>query len=161
MTILALDQSTKLTGWAWYQDDQCVQYGAIDLSRNEDPAGRFIAMCEAVVDLIKEVRPGFLVMEGVAFQRNAAALIELAQLQGVIIGACLRYQIEFYIYPPSSWRKELGFAQGKGIKREDLKRQAVAYVKELLGREEPEDVSEAVCIGAAFLHFIHKEKLNG
>lgn len=118
-------------------------------------------MCEAVVDLIGRVKPDFLVMEGCTYQRNAATLIELAQLQGVIIGTCIQNQIEFYIYPPSSWRKELGFEQGKGVKREALKQQAIDHVRTMTGHEEPEDVSEAICIGAAVVHKFFKGKKHG
>lgn len=161
MKILALDQSTKLTGWAIYQDEKCIRSGAIDFSNNDNSAERFVDMCEAVVDIIKQTQPEFLVLEGVAYQRNAAALIELAQLQGVIIGTCLNNQIEFYIYPPSSWRKALSFKQGAGVKRADLKQQAMAYVRELTGRDEPEDVAEAICIGAAMTKLIYKENQDG
>lgn len=161
MTILALDQSTKLTGWAVYKNKKCTKCGAIDLSNDDRPAERMIQMCEAVADIIKKTKPEFLVMEGVAYQRNAAALIELAQLQGVIIGTCLSNQIEFYIYPPSSWRKELGFKQGAGVKRTDLKQQAMEYVRGMTGRDEPEDVAEAICIGAAMTKLIYKENQDG
>lgn len=161
MKILALDQSTKLTGWAVYQNGKCKKSGAIDLSSNENPAERMIQMCEAVAKIIAKTKPEFLVMEGVAYQRNAAALIELAQLQGVIIGTCLNNQIEFYIYPPSSWRKALGFKQGAGVKRADLKQQAMDYARELTGRDEPEDVAEAICIGAAMTKMIIKENQDG
>lgn len=161
MTILALDQSTKLTGWAVYKDKKCTKSGSIDLTNNENPAERMVQMCEAVANVVKKTKPNFLVMEGLAYQRNAATLIELAQLQGVIIGTCLDNQIEFYIYPPSSWRKELGFKQGAGVKRTDLKQQAMDYVKETTGRDEPEDVAEAICIGAAMTKFIFKENQDG
>lgn len=115
-------------------------------------------MCKAVCDLIGKTCPDLVVFEDVAFQKNAAALITLARLQGVIIAKCLFDKNEFFIYSPSSWRKHLGFQQGKGIKRGNLKEQAIKYVKDSFGIEAGEDVCEAICIGSGFIKTYLKEE---
>jgi len=134
------------------------EHGLIDCDiKTIEPQERFETMCKAVCNLIARVKPEFVVLEGVAFQRNAATLIELAQLQGVIAGECYRGQIEFYIYPPSSWRKDLGFKQGH-LKRAELKELALRYVEDVYEMKPEEDLAEAICIGAAFLKTYYKEK---
>lgn len=156
--ILAFDQSTKKTGWAIFRDQDLTKCELIDCDNSKlSPAERFEKMCRAVQDVIDMVKPDFVVMEEVAMQTNAHALITLSRLQGVIISACFQSKIEFYIYPPSSWRKELGFQQGKGHSRKDLKKQAIAYCKEHHGVDLDEDRADAVCIGDAFTKTYLKE----
>lgn len=165
--VLSLDQSTKKTGWALFEKDQFCGCGLIDFDRDTySPEERFILMCKAVSDLIHRETPDFVVCEGLTYQRNAATLIELAQLQGTIIGTCLNAkrangQIEFYIYPASSWRKALHFIQGKGVKRPELKRQAQDYALKTYGLDLDEDAADAVSIGSAFIISFMKEKTNG
>lgn len=157
MKLLALDQSTKVTGWAVFDDNSLARYGEINLSKNTDPNSRFQQMCNAVQDLIHEEKPDFVVFEEVAMQTNAYSLITLARLQGVIIAVCFNHQIEHYIYPSGAWRKALGFKQGKGHARGDLKRQAISYCKEQYNVELDEDRADAVCIGDAFIKTYIKE----
>lgn len=160
--ILSLDQSTKKTGWAIFVDHVFAGCGLIDYDDNtRPPADRFTLMCKAVRDLITRVEPDLVVLEDVAYQRNPATLIELARLQGMIIGTCQIGQIEFYIYPCSSWRAALGFQQGRGNRRPELKRQAQEYAKKTIGLELDEDTTDAVSIGSAFIISFCKEKSNG
>lgn len=157
MKLLSLDQSTKITGWAVFENEVLTKYGEIDLSKNTDPSGRFQDMCNAVQDLIHKEKPDFVVFEEVAMQVNAYALITLARLQGFILAVCFNRQIEHYIYSPGAWRKAIGFKQGKGHARKDLKKQAIAYCKEHHGVDLDEDRADAVCIGDAFTKTYLKE----
>jgi crossover junction endodeoxyribonuclease RuvC len=128
-----------------------VSSGLIDCDKKEySPEERFKQMCFSLKDLFMQVSPEFLVLEQVAYQRNAAALIELARLQGVLISRCFDIDIPFYIYPPSSWRKDIGFKQGAGIKRKELKLQAIEYVRKNYGINANEDTAESIAIGSAF-----------
>lgn len=136
--------------------------GLIDYDDDKlPPAERFVLMCKAVRDLIAREKPDLVVLEEVAYQRNPATLIELARLQGVIIGTCQIGQIEFYIYPCSSWRAALHFDQGRGVKREELKKQAHDYALRTYGLELDEDTADAVSIGSAFITSFYKENANG
>ncbi len=156
--ILAFDQSTKKTGWAVFRDKKLTKCELIDCDdKNLSPAERFEKMCRAVQDVIDRVKPDLIVLEDVAMQTNAYSLITLSRLQGVIISACFQNHIEFYICPPSSWRKDLGFKQGKGHPRKDLKKQAIAYCKDHHGVDLDEDRADAVCIGDAFTKTYLKE----
>lgn len=158
--ILALDQSSKRTGFAIFKDKKYKKSGLIDFDiKTLTSEERFNNMCKAICDLIDKTKPELVVMEDVAFQNNAAALIMLARLQGVIIAKCLFGKIELYIYSPSTWRKDLGFNQGKGIKRNELKAQAIQYVKDVFGIDAEEDICEAICIGSAFTKTYLKEAI--
>lgn len=149
--ILVLDQSTKLTGYSVFKNNNCKEHGLINCDKKEfSPEERFKEMSLSLKELFTRVSPDFLVMEQVAYQRNAATLIELARLQGVLISECFNRGISFYIYPPSSWRKDLGFKQGQGVKRKELKQQAVDFVKKQYGINTDEDTAESICMGSAF-----------
>lgn len=103
------------------------------------------------MSLLNHYSPVVVYIEDTALQRNAKTLKELAQLQGVIIGYCKSKNIDIHIITPGQWRKQLGFKQGAGIKRAELKKQCFEWVKENMGLEKSEDEVEAIGIGAAVL----------
>ena len=98
---------------------------------------------------IKNNHPDLVVIEDVALQSSAKTVIQLAQLQGAIIGACEMFNIPYEILRPSEWRKTLGFKQGRQIKRPELKQQAIDYVAEHYGEVVSSDEADAMCIAKA------------
>ncbi len=116
---------------------------------------RVYVMIKRICGYIRKYAPDSVVIEDVALQSNAATLILLARLQGAIIGYCLVNNMPCAILKPPNWRKILGFNQGQGIKRNNLKKQAVNYVKSNYGLKLSVDVCEAVCIGDAFLKIVN------
>lgn len=148
--LLSIDQATVKTGIALRDDNTLVAQELINLTKT-DKSERVDAMAAELHSRIHKYKPHFVVFEDVALQSNPATLMLLARLQGAIIGFCVLYNIPYEILKPPNWRKILGFTQGQGIKRNELKKQAVAYVKNKYGLNLSEDVCEAVCIGDAFL----------
>ena len=108
-------------------------------------------MSKSIISLLADYSPIVVYIEDTALQRNAKTLKELSQLQGVIIGYCKAKGIDIQIITPSQWRKQLGFKQGSGVKRQELKRQCSMWVKTNMGLERSEDEIEAIGIGAAVL----------
>ncbi|MCM1167422.1 MAG: crossover junction endodeoxyribonuclease RuvC [Lachnospiraceae bacterium] len=150
--ILSLDQATNKSGIAVHCDGKLVLHDLIDLGKQKvNISERVFVMADRIYGYIKKQKPDFVVIEDVAMQTNAATLVQLARLQGAIIGYCRVKKVSYDILKPSSWRKILGFKQGQGIKRPELKKQAVEYVKDIYNLDLSEDVCEAVCIGDAFL----------
>ncbi len=152
--ILSIDQATVKTGIAVHNNEKLVVYELIDLSKtdkNKDKNKRVENMISEIQNRIHKYKPNFVVFEDVALQSNPATLMLLARLQGAIVGFCVLNNIPYEILKPPNWRKFLGFRQGQGIKRNELKRQAVEYVRNKYGLNLSEDVCEAVCIGDAFL----------
>ena len=99
--------------------------------------------------VIKKYQPETLVIEEVAQQSNVQTVIILSRLQGMIIGYAEAHKIKTHILLPSRWRKELGYLQGPKVKRQELKKQSIDYVKAKYGLEPTEDECEAICIGIA------------
>lgn len=150
--LLSIDQATVKSGIAVHCDGKLTMYDLIDLDKEKvDIPERIYVMVDRICKIILKNKPDCVVLEDVAMQSNPATLILLSRLQGAIIGCCRVNKISFDILKPSNWRKTLGFRQGQGIKRPELKKQAVEFVKENYGLKLSEDVCEAICIGNAFL----------
>lgn len=116
-------------------------------------------MSKSIMSLLDEYSPAVVYIEDTALQRNAKTLKDLSQLQGVIIGYCKTKNIDIQIITPSKWRKQLGFKQGAGIKRQDLKKQCFNWVKDNIGIEKSEDEVEAIGIGAAVLKMFQEKEI--
>lgn len=157
--LLSLDQATAKTGIAIHCDDKLTLYDIINLEKEKvDISDRVYVMIARICRFIYKTKPDYVVFEDVAMQSNPATLILLSRLQGAIIGYCIMNNISYEILKPPNWRKMLGFKQGAGVKRPQLKKQAVEYVKGKYGLKLSEDICEAVCIGDAFLLIHNNEK---
>lgn len=148
--ILSIDQATVKTGIAIHNDNKLDVYDLINL-KDEDEDRRVESMMLKICECIKKNKPDFVVIEDIALQRNPATLIMLARLQGAIIGYCVFNCIPYDIMKPPNWRKVLGFKQGRGIQRSQLKKQAIEYVHDKYGLTLQDDICESICIGDAYL----------
>lgn len=161
MKILAFDQATMKTGVAWFEDTTLKGFELIDFHKIKDAKQRQQLMILKMYEKIRECNPDVIVIEDVAMQRSAGAVILLAQIQGAVLGYCLEHEIACVIYKPAVWRKMLGFRQGSKVKREVLKQQAVDYAKHYYDVDAGEDISDAICIGHAFAMAYQKlENIN-
>ena len=155
MKVLAFDQSTKVSAYSVFIDGQYVECGCIDLHNMKDTSERVRAMGVELCKVIENYNPDKVVMEEVAQQSNPLTLKLLARIQGVIIGFCAAHNINTYIIEPSKWRSMLEFKQGAGVKRVELKEQAIQHVKYVYNLDLSEDCCESMCINEA-AHKIYK-----
>ncbi len=109
-------------------------------------------MVRRICGAIVKNKPDIVVLEGVEMQSNPATLMLLARLQGGITGFCDINNIPYEIIMPAVWRKLLGFKQGKGVKRAQLKEQAIAYVRDKYHIAAQCDICESICIGDAYFN---------
>ena len=156
MDILALDLSSKSSGWACFDNGELVSHGCIT-SSSTDVIKRIHIMTNGIKDIleknpdikkliIEEVRPegGY----GVGNQRTHKVLMWLqAAVEFLIHDNFPKVKIE-YIYP-SSWRATLGIKNGRGIKRTTLKQADIAFVKDKYNIDVNDDEADAICIGLA------------
>lgn len=149
MKILSFDQSTKVSAYSVWVDGQYIESGCIDLHKNTNTPERVRVMGVKLCEIIAKYEPDKVVIEEVAQQSNPQTLKLLARIQGIIIGFCAARNIDTYIIEPTKWRSQLGFKLGPKVKREELKEQAIKYVKKIYGLELDEDECEAICIGNA------------
>ena len=149
MRILSFDQSTKISAYSLWIDGKYIKSGIVDLHKIKDTSERVRTMGAELGKIIQKYSPDVCCIEEVAQQSNALTLKLLARTQGTIIGFCAANNIDTYIIEPSKWRSKLHFNQGPGVKREELKAQAIQHVQDTYGVNLSEDECEALCIGEA------------
>lgn len=171
MNILALDLSSKSSGWATEIDDK-LEYGCIT-SSSTDKNKRIIIMREGVIELIKKYNITKVIMEEVrpetydkdeeelySHLRNSQTAKTLYWLQGVIAIAIYEYnkKIDIDFIQPNSWRSKIGIKTGAGIKRDVLKQKDIEYVKNNFNLDVNDDEADAIGILQSQLHPIEKKK---
>lgn len=151
MRTLGFDQSTQKTGYALFDNSDLVRWGVLDMHKEKDGNKRVPLMIAEIVKVIGKIKPDRVVFEDVALQDSPRTLIMLSRIQGAIIGFCIEHGIPYEIYMPTSWRKIVGIKQGKGIKRENLKEQAIAFVRDAYGIKVGDDCAEGISLTLADL----------
>lgn len=149
MKVVALDQSTRITGYSVFEDGQYVKSGVIDLHKIKETDERSKQMAVEICKLIEDAKPDCVIIEEVQQQSNTSTVIKLARIQGVAIGFCAAHNIDLHILTPSRWRSALSYRQGPKVRREELKKQSLDFVKNNFKLELIEDEAEAVCINEA------------
>ena len=150
MKVLSFDQSTRASGWAYFEDNQYVESGIVDMSKSKlDTDKRSFEMAKELWKIIKKYKPEYLIIEDTQQQNNVKTVITLARLQGIVLGYAEAHGVKVHILLPSQWRAALSYRQGPKVKRQELKQQSIDFVKENLGLDLVEDEAEAVAEGLA------------
>lgn len=150
MKVLSFDQSTRVSGWAYFEDGQYIESGIVDMNKSKlNTDERSFEMAKELWKVIKKYKPEHLILENVQQQSSVQTVIVLARLAGMIIGYAEAHNVHTHILLPSQWRKALGYSQGAKVKRQELKQQSIDYVKENFNLELIEDEAEAVAEGVA------------
>ena len=166
--IMALDASTKATGWAIKAEDGSIKYGLIT-ANNKDARDRILIMRDTIsaivnennVDkiILEEVRPNNIndkTEEGNKFYMNNRTEQVLKWLQAAIVldvfEKCSK-NINVELIYPSSWRSVLGI-QKYGVRREAYKRLDVEFANKTYNLNlsyGQDDEADALCILTAYL----------
>lgn len=148
--ILIFDQSTKMSGWAYFSEGKYITSGVVDLSKSKlDTDVRSFEMAKELWRVMKKYSPDELVIEQVQNQSNTKTVIILARLAGMLVGYAEAHGIKTHTVEPSRWRSALSYTQGPKVKRAELKQQSIDYVKENFGLDLSEDECEAIAAGVA------------
>lgn len=151
MKIVSMDQSSRCSGYAVFEDGEYITSGVIDMSKSKlDTDKRSFEMAKELWRVIKKYKPDHLILEDTQQQNgNVKTVIILARLAGMVLGYAEAHNVETHIVLPSKWRAALSYKQGAKVKRQELKQQSIDYVKENYDLELSEDECEAVAIGVA------------
>ena len=153
--LLALDQASKVTGWAIFEDGELKSYGKISL---DDPNTdtRLVQLRQNIQTLIADYNIDEVIFEDIQQQNNVANNIQtfkvLAEVYGVVSELLQEIQIPHSTVLAASWKSTLGI---KGRTRAEQKKNAQLYVKQNYGIHVIQDIADAVCIGT---HHIKKNK---
>lgn len=150
MRVVSMDQSTRLSGFCYFEDGEYIESGVVDMSKSKlETDKRSFEMAKELWKVIKKYNPDHLVIEDTQQQNNVKTVITLARLQGMVLGYAEAHGVKVHILLPSQWRAALSYSQGPTVKRAELKKQSIDYVKANLGLDLPEDEAEAIAEGIA------------
>ena len=165
MAILAIDLSSKSTGWSVFRGTQLLDSGCIQ-SSSTDPIKRIYIMRDGLKEvLIKYNDIDKIILEEVRPENGRSGVMNtqthriLMWCQAAVAFMAHDFDRKVtleYIYP-SSWRAAIGIKTGRGIKRTTLKEKDIQFVKENYNLDVNDDEADAICIGYSQCHDIETE----
>ena len=151
MRLLALDQASKITGYAVFIEGKLETFGKIDAGEGEI-GNRLHLVRENIAQLITDYDIDFVAFEDIQLQQNVQNNVQtfkvLAEVFGVIYELVTALKIENTAVLAGTWKSTLGI---KGRNRAEQKRNAQEYVLETYGVKAIQDVCDAICIGSHIL----------
>lgn len=152
--ILALDQSSRITGYAVFKNNQLVASGTFATTDDSIPQ-RLVEIRARVTKLIEFYEIDKVLLEDIQMQtqvNNVATHKVLAEVLGVLEEMCAEYKIPHEVIHSQTWKSGLAI---KGRDRAAQKKNAQAYVADTYGKKVSQDESDAICIGS---HYIRQTK---
>ena len=147
MKLLALDQATRTTGYAVFNDGVPVVIGHFTITK-DDFTDRLVEIRNTVIKLIEEYDIDTVAFEDIQLQNNVVQNVKtfkmLAEVFGVILELLQERKMKYHIVAPIVWKATFKFA-GKG--REAEKKLAQQYVLDEYGIKCTQDEADAACIG--------------
>jgi Holliday junction resolvasome RuvABC endonuclease subunit len=144
MRIAGIDASTNKTGIAIFVDGKYETHTLIDLHKIKDPDVRIPNMMVSICDYLDEHKVDRVIMEESILKTNIDTVKKLSNLAGAVMYYTAVNGIEFELALPSVWRKRIGLTQGKTVKRETLKAEAILVVKQEYDMDITDDECEAI-----------------
>ena len=145
MKVLALDQSTKITGWSLWDKNKLKEYGTVSSNIKENnPIERMRQMYDEVCKLIDTKTPDFVIIEQVQFQKNYRTYSQLSQMQGVLFSSLFERNIGFTIIESTAWKKAMGVS---GKNRAEQKAATIQIVKMIYKVDTSEDEADSIGMG--------------
>lgn len=150
--LLALDQSSRITGWAIFEDQQLIKYGKFDATK-ATVGDRLVAVRAEIQRIINEYNIDEAVIEDIQEQNgNVTTFKVLAEVYGVLEELFTELKIPYQTVFASSWKSTCGI---KGRTRPEQKRNAQLYVVTNYNLKLTQDECDAICIG---VHAIKQKK---
>lgn len=156
--ILALDQSTRVTGYAIFDDEKLISYNFITLKDRNIPV-RFIQLRNWLEKMIDLWRPDCVLLEDIQLQeeekeggKGSNTFKILAENLGVLEAMLTERAQPYEVIHTSTWRHS---EQITGKNRSERKSQGQERVKKCYQIDVTDDVSDAILIGR---HYILKDK---
>ena len=171
--ILALDQARN---GAWsifnYDTKQLLASGSFSYPNPKYTYAQAILEIEKLMmGLIEEYKVSAVFLEDIQFRVNAQAFKKLAQLQGVLVNYCEKYEYLYDLIAPTQWQS---FCKARSRSTKEMKAQikelqasgksstkilSIQFVKQQFGIDtEDDNLADAICIG---WYVVNTKKLKG
>lgn len=159
MRLLALDQASRTTGYAIFEDDKLIDSGTFTL-KSDDIGERLVAYRKRIQQLIEDNDIEEVAFEDIQMQsqiNNVQTFKVLAEIFGVTQEYLAEHKHSYHIVSSNTWKSKLNI---KGRARAEQKKNAQAYVLETFGKKVSQDESDAICIGASIVLDNKKKKAD-
>lgn len=148
--ILALDQASRTSGYAIFQEDNLIVSGTFTYD-DDDFSLRLVKIRNKVISLIEQYNINKILLEDIQLQgqtNNVETYRKLAEVRGVLSELACEMKIPHEIIHSQTWKSTLGI---KGRDRNTQKRNAQAYVAQTYNKKVSQDESDAICIGTHYI----------
>lgn len=153
--LLALDQSSKISGYAIFDEGKLIDYGKFVID-DEDFGTRLVRIRNKINYLIQQHEINEIVFEDIQLQNNIENNVQtfkkLAEVFGIIYELATELKIKNSAVLAVQWKSTLGI---KGKKRLEQKQNAQKYILENYNIKATQDECDAICIG---LHHLTKKQ---
>lgn len=148
--ILALDQSSRTSGYAIFQDGKLANSGTFTYD-DDDISLRLVKIRNKVISLIQQYEINKILLEDIQLQgqtNNVTTYKVLAEVLGVLEELSREMSIPHEIIHSQTWKSTLDI---KGRDRTTQKKNAQLYVLETYQKKVSQDESDAICIGSSYI----------
>lgn len=144
MKILALDQSSQVSGFAVFDDGQLIDSGTFTLI-DANIGKRLVKYKKKIAELIEKYDIDEVAFEDIQMQGNNVHTFKvLAEIYGVTEEYLTAHSHSYQVISASSWRSQLGI---KGRARTEQKKNTQLYVQEHYNKKVTQDEADAIAIG--------------
>lgn len=152
---LALDQSTRITGWSIYDGKELIKYGVF-VTSFDDEIQRDYTIKNWLINMINNWHPDYVGLEGIQYQQNMGVTTfeTLARLQGILMETLYELKITYAICNTNTWRAH---CKVKGRTRTDKKRSMQMLAKEWFDITVTDDEADAIGIGKYVSEVLNKQ----
>lgn len=151
MRLLALDQASRTTGWAVFEDNKLYDYGKFTFE-DKDFGIRLNNIRKEIFSLIEKYQIDELAFEDIQFQSNIGNNVDtfkkLAEVFGIVYELATDLNLPNRAILSTTWKSVLGV---KGRDRAAQKKNAQDWVLNTYNIKAIQDTVDAICIGEAYL----------
>ena len=150
MKLLALDQASRTSGWAIFDNQELIDSGTFTL-KSDDIGERLVQYRQYLSELTDKYEIDEVAFEDIQMQgqvNNVQTFKILAEVFGVTQEYLAEQNYFYHIVSSNTWKSKL---QIKGRTRPEQKKNAQAYVLEHYNKKVSQDESDAICIGASIV----------
>lgn len=148
MKILALDQASRVTGWAIFDNAQLINSGTIVINPDYGLGERLHKLRNEVKDIIQTQNIEKVYLEDIYADgqhiNNISTFKTLAEVFGVLFELCVDLKVPVEAVLAVKWKSVVGI---KGRTRADQKKNAKQHVLEKYKIKASEDQADSICIG--------------
>jgi Holliday junction resolvasome RuvABC endonuclease subunit len=144
MIYLAIDQSSNVSGYSVWQNEELVEWGKVQFEG--EFISRVIELKNWMFSKIEEYEEEEVevIIEEIQEQANAQTFKKLAMLQGALLVSLEEAEIKYHLVYATQWKS---FVHIKSQGRAEQKRDAQKYVLEKYGKKVTQDEADAICMG--------------